>query len=132
MYIKYIDIAAHRFCFPFGRPILGGHAHGYNTTILAYRPEDLSTLGCNGTVADTYTRINYTQLAHPLENKAIAGCHFLYGQDDPLSQTQQPRLSVPGDLSLLDPLWAKYNCTVDDLGVLDPPRTLEPGGDMVV
>ena len=99
----------------------------------AYAPEALSTGHCYHT---NWSPINYTSLYDPLPDydvitekacsmsaspgQSIDASFFLAGQ---------PLLSIPQDISLIDPLWA--SCTAEPAGGYDPPRVLTGAGPLV-
>ena len=96
----------------------------------AYTPEALSTGGdCYGT---SWTAINYTKLYHPEPDYEVvteAVCsrnhyHISKGQVTESSYLLAGHflLSMPQDLSLVDPLWSTY--TAETLGGFDPPIAL--------
>ena len=97
----------------------------YNTTI-AYKPDDLSTSTC---FHGDYSSLNFTKLQYPAPNSLLSNCPEPgFGQGDvptkvPYQEATQPQLSYRSELTLLDPSWS--SCTINYLGAMDPPRTLE-------
>ena len=98
----------------------------------AYAPEALSTGGdCYGT---SWAAINYTRLYSPQPDYEViteAACsresyRVSKGQtiDSSYFLAGDALLSMPSDLSLIDPLWS--TCTAEQLGGYDPPRVLSP------
>ena len=94
----------------------------------AYAPEALSTGGdCYGT---SWAAINYTKFYSPQPDYEVAteaACsrlHFSKGQvtESGYHLAGDALLSIPPDLSLVDPLWS--TCTAEKLGGYDPPRAL--------
>ncbi|KAL9133103.1 MAG: hypothetical protein Q9175_005718 [Cornicularia normoerica] len=94
----------------------------------AYAPEALSTGGdCFG---KSWAAINYTKLYSPQPDYEViteAACsmyHVSKGQtiDSSYILAGDALLSMPQDLSLVDPLWS--TCTAEPLGGYDPPRVL--------
>ena len=101
VYIAYHDLQAYISC-----PTTGYIARGksYNTTI-AYAPEGLSTsISARAHQTCAFSEINYTKLAnYPFWNAT----DFI--------------LSLPGDLSSVDPAWS--TCAPATYGAFDPPST---------
>lgn len=90
----------------------------------AYAPEALSTGGdCHGT---SWTAINYTKLYSPEPDYEVAteaGCSdYSQFNDAGYFLAGEFLLSMPADLSLVDPLWS--TCTPES--GYDPPRALSP------
>ena len=99
----------------------------------AYAPEALSTSHC---YHKDWSPINYTSLYDPLPDynviteracsmsvspgQSIDALFFLAGF---------PLLSIPQDVSLIDPLWA--SCTAEPFGGYDPPRVLTGAGPLI-
>lgn len=102
----------------------------YTRVTRAYAPETLSTGGdCYGT---RWAAINYTKLYSPQPDHEVitqAACSQ-QGYRPSKGQTfdasywlaGDPLLSMPPDLSLVDPSWSI--CTAETLGGYDPPRAL--------
>ena len=91
---------------------------------VAYAPEALSTGGnCHGT---SWTAINYTKLYNPQPDYEVAteaACSDYYQFTDAgFFLAGEFLLSMPADLSLVDPLWS--TCTPES--GYDPPRALSP------
>ena len=101
VYIAYHQLQAFIFC-----PGIGYIARGksYNTTI-GYAPEDLSaSMSARAHKTCAFLEINYTKLA-----------------DYPFSSATDFILSLPGDLSSVDPAWS--TCVPATYGAFDPPTT---------
>lgn len=118
VYVAYDSLSANAYvragaqCNISGLPLVG---QSYNTTI-AYAPEALSTSqGLEFAASVPYTAINYTLLQYPTPRSYHYGS-YLY------TYTPQIYLSLPADLSLVDPAWK--NCLPNGFPALDPPRAL--------
>ena len=105
----------------------------YDEVTRAYAPEALSTGHCYHT---NWSPINYTSLYDPLPDYDVVtekacSASVSPGQsiDASFFLAGLPLLSVPQDVSLIDPLWA--SCTAEPLGGYDPPRVLTGAGPLV-
>ena len=109
----------------------------YDEVTRAYAPEALSTGHCYHT---NWSPINYTSLYDPLPDYDVItekACSWSEDHSFNPGQTLDasfilaglPLLSIPQDVSLIDPLWA--SCTAEPLGGYDPPRVLTGAGPLV-
>ena len=119
VYVAYRDLRASDVCPSFG---WGDFTRGraYNTTI-AYKPGILSTSMCTGAPEGGYRGfgpLNLTQLQYPTSYNGT--CEFLDISME--STTNGPYLSMPIDLTRLDPAWS--TCIAVYWGAFDPPIAL--------
>ncbi len=105
----------------------------YDEVTRAYAPEALSTGHCYHT---NWSPINYTSLYDPLPDYDVItekACSMSVSPGQSIDASfilaGLPLLSVPQDVSLIDPLWA--SCTAEPLGGYDPPRVLTAAGPLV-
>lgn len=102
VYIAYNGLDAYISCSPYGNFARG---KAYNTTI-AYEPAYLSTsISARAEQNCAFTEIIYTELANY-----------------PYSDGSSLILSLPSDLSSIDPGWS--TCVPNSYGAFDPPSTL--------
>ena len=102
VYIAYNGLEAFISCTSYGNVARG---KAYNTTI-AYAPAYLSTsISARAEQTCAFTEIIYTELAN-----------YPYSDDPSLI------LSLPSDLSSVDPAWS--TCVPNSYGAFDPPSTL--------
>lgn len=102
VYIAYNGLDAYISCASYGNVARG---KAYNTTI-AYEPAYLSTsISARLEQTCAFTEIIYTELA-----------------DYPYSDGPSLILSLPSDLSSIDPAWS--TCVPNSYGAFDPPTTL--------
>lgn len=124
--MAYRDLRASDICPSFGN---GDFTRGvaYNTTI-AYRPGILSTSMCTGAPQGFYrgfAALNLTQLQYPTSYNGT--CEGLDISME--STTNGPYLSMPRDLTHLDPAWS--TCVVVYWGAFDPPIALHTATALV-
>ena len=105
----------------------------YDEVARAYAPEALSTGHCYLT---NWSPINYTSLYDPLPDYDVItekACSMSVSPDQSIDASfflaGLPLLSIPQDVSLIDPLWA--SCTAEQLGGYDPPTVLTRAGPLV-
>ncbi|KAF6223722.1 hypothetical protein HO133_000565 [Letharia lupina] len=126
VYVAYRNLRASDVCPSFGD---GDFTRGnvYNTTI-AYQPGLLSTSICTGEPEGFYqgfSAINVTELQHPTIYNGTC-----MGLDASLeSTTNGPYLSLPQDLTILDPAWSTCNAVL--WGAFDPPIALHTATALV-
>lgn len=126
VYVAYRDLRASDVCPSFGN---GDFTRGiaYNTTI-AYNPGTLSTSMCTGAPQGFYegfAALNFTQLQYPTRYNGT--CE---GLDISMERTTNgPYLSMPRDLTRLDPAWS--TCDVVYWGAFDPPIALHTATALV-
>ncbi|KAK0514434.1 hypothetical protein JMJ35_003051 [Cladonia borealis] len=96
----------------------------YDEVTRAYAPEALSTGHCYHT---NWSPINYTSLYDPLPDYDVItekACSMSVSPGQSIDASfflaGEPLLSMPQDVSLIDPLWA--SCTAEPAGGYDPPR----------
>lgn len=126
VYVAYRDLRASDVCPSFGN---GDFTRGvaYNTTI-AYRPGILSTSMCTGAPQGFYqgfAALNLTQLQYPTSYNGT--CEGLDISME--STTNGPYLSMPIDLTRIDPAWS--TCDVVYWGAFDPPIALHTATALV-
>lgn len=126
VYVAYRDLRASDICPSFGN---GDFTRGvaYNTTI-AYRPGILSTSMCTGAPQGFYrgfAALNLTQLQYPTSYNGT--CEGLDISME--STTNGPYLSMPIDLTRIDPAWS--TCDVVYWGAFDPPIALHTATALV-
>ena len=99
----------------------------------AYAPEALSTGHC---YHKDWSPINYTSLYDPLPDYNVItekACSMSVSPGQSIDASfflaGFPLLSIPQDVSLIDPLWA--SCTAEPLGGYDPPRVLTGAGPLI-
>ena len=103
VYIAYNGLDAYISCASYGNVARG---KAYNTTI-AYKPAYLSTsISARPEQTCAFTEIIYTELANY-----------------PYSDGSSLILSLPSDLSSIDPAWS--TCVPNSYGAFDPPTTLQ-------
>lgn len=105
----------------------------YDEVTRAYAPEALSTGHCYHT---NWSPINYTSLYDPLPDYDVItekACSLSVSPGQSIDASfflaGEPLLSIPPDVSLIDPLWA--SCTAEPAGGYDPPRVLTGAGPLV-
>ena len=105
----------------------------YDEVTRAYAPEALSTGHCYHT---NWSPINYTSLYDPLPDYDVItekACSMSVSPGQSIDASSilagLPLLSIPQDVSLIDPLWA--SCTAEPAGGYDPPRVLTGAGPLV-
>ena len=105
----------------------------YDEVTRAYAPEALSTGHCYHT---NWSPINYTSLYDPLPDYDVItekACSMSVSPGQSIDASfflaGEPLLSMPQDVSLIDPLWA--SCTAEPAGGYDPPRVLTGAGPLV-
>ena len=99
----------------------------------AYAPEALSTGHC---YHKDWSPINYTSLYDPLPDYNVItekACSMSVSPGQSIDASfflaGFPLLSIPQDVSLIDPLWA--SCTAEPFGGYDPPRVLTGAGPLI-
>ncbi len=108
---------------------------------LPYNSADLSSVACINSLGSgngspiKWAPINYNDLYYPIpmsESLArVSRCFTEPSQNGMWGDyMQNPFISIPQDISNVDPAWAPATCTAGFLGAMDPPRALHPAVSM--
>lgn len=115
---------------------------GIHTVTLPYNSADLSSVACINSLGSgngspvKWAPINYSDLYYPIpmsESLARVSRCFTDPSQNGLwgNYMQNPFISIPQDISNVDPAWTPATCTAGFLGAMDPPRALHPAVSMV-
>ena len=115
---------------------------GIHTTTMPYKSEDLSSVACMNSLGSgggspvKWSPIDYDDLYYPIPaSKSLARVSRCF--TDPSQNgmwgdyMKNPFISIPQDVSKMDPAWPPAKCTAGFLGAMDPPRALKPAVSMV-